>query len=818
MFFTFSSLTALSISEKRDQLTGSPKHEKEKHNTFKMNGDLAENKLELNRLYREVQEYTKENAHLFQNESVDESLNQYIKKIANLKKQILFQEEKYKQNSNDSSHEHEGIWHQPETTLGQLVIDYGSCDYIYLVPPEISILKIHVSSELSVPKACWSDMLESVLAQYGVGVKQISPFLRQLYFVRLNQSSLHTITDNKDELQFIPDMARICFVLQPKSCELKRIYVFLEKFSPLEQMNVQIVGNSIIVVGFAKEVRELLKIYDFIAQPKHSQEYRLITLQKAQSEEMSKILYSIFEGDTGSLGSSAPQADRGDEGGSYYTSDASFGFRVIPLKESSQSLFLLGNQTQLEKACRVIQEIEERIGEAQEKSLYWYSCKHSEADELASVLSQVYEKMIDSPSAFSLKEKIVVKDANAQGDQNRRPKHNSHLLVTPPPKVGIDEGGEKRPLHSHENFIVDQKTNSIVMVVESFVLPKLKDLLKKLDVPKRMVQIDILLFEKRVTDNNSFGLNLLRMGQAASHKHRRSAIWNEGGFQDHSKRKQKKRHHKDKNGGENEEVRFDPVGGILQFLVSRKKHGGIPAFDIAYNFLMTQEDIQINANPSVTTVNQTPTKISVVEQMSINTGVLEVDTTKTTRFKDSYSREEYGITIQVTPTIHAKIDQEEDPDATKSVTLATEILFDTTRPSKDNRPDVTRRNIKNEVRVEDGQTVILGGLRRKIASDMEETIPFLGEIPGIGKLFSVTSYGDSTTEMFIFLTPRILPEKNEEYKIMRQKELLKRPGDLPEFLEEVLQAQKQEKRRLFERGLKLVFDRFKDEMQVNPAM
>ena len=263
-------------------------------------------------------------------------------------------------------------------------------------------------------------------------------------------------------------------------------------------------------------------------------------------------------------------------------------------------------------------------------------------------------------------------------------------------------------------------------------------------------------------------------------------LMNEG-----SKEKKKKKNKSSRAGSE----------GILEFFISRGRHGWIPAYDLAYQFLLTQEDIQINANPSVTTVNQTPAKIAVVDQMSINTGAVEFDRDHA---KEAYSRAEYGITIQITPTVHAKIEDEgiEEP---KFVTLATDIIFDSLRPDRHDRPDVTRRNIKNEVRVQDGETVILGGLRRKLSSGQQQMIPFLGELPGIGKLFSMSSLSDSNTEMFIFLTPRILPDDHEQWKEVRRAELSKRPGDIPEFLQEVLEARQEKRACLMSKSLHMLF-------------
>ncbi len=62
------------------------------------------------------------------------------------------------------------------------------------------------------------------------------------------------------------------------------------------------------------------------------------------------------------------------------------------------------------------------------------------------------------------------------------------------------------------------KTTSILMVVRREELPKIKSLLKKLDVPKRMVQLDVLLVEKRLTDRRQIGFNLLQIGTNCSGK------------------------------------------------------------------------------------------------------------------------------------------------------------------------------------------------------------------------------------------------------------------------------------------------------------
>jgi general secretion pathway protein D len=297
-----------------------------------------------------------------------------------------------------------------------------------------------------------------------------------------------------------------------------------------------------------------------------------------------------------------------------------------------------------------------------------------------------------------------------------------------------------------------------------------------------MVQIEVLLFEKQFNDETSFGLNLLKIGSKKNHAEFESSFLGNS------------------EGGEGEKGHLQ--SGILQFLFSAHKSKYFPAFDLAYNFLMTQEDVQLNAAPSVTTVNQTPATIKIVEELSINNGAVPVVGTNGINVPEkSYSRAQYGITIVVTPTIHPAVENEESG----FVTLQTNITFDTPR-SKGDRPQIDRRNVENEVRVADGETVILGGLRKKITHDNQEKVPFLGEIPGLGKLFGTSKLMDHNTEMFIFITPTIITDPKEDLERLRTETLKKRPGDIPEFLDCLVEARDKEQAAFFRQSMKMFWN------------
>src|SRR5262249_16913187 len=129
----------------------------------------------------------------------------------------------------------------------------------------------------------------------------------------------------------------------------------------------------------------------------------------------------------------------------------------------------------------------------------------------------------------------------------------------------------------------------------------------------------------------------------------------------------------------------------------------------------------------------------------------------------------------------------------------------------------TTRNISNVVRIPDGQTVIMGGLRRKISSDETESIPFLGELPGIGKLFSSTALKDSSVEMFIFLTPKIISDPHEDFARMRCEEMTRRPGDVPGFMKRLIIARECEKKRLMQEYMTMLFGRERERLYYRPG-
>jgi type IV pilus assembly protein PilQ len=73
-------------------------------------------------------------------------------------------------------------------------------------------------------------------------------------------------------------------------------------------------------------------------------------------------------------------------------------------------------------------------------------------------------------------------------------------------------------------------------------------------------------------------------------------------------------------------------------------------------------------------------------------------------------------------------------------------------------PPVDTREIETSVLVDNGETVVLGGVFERTHSKSTERVPFFGDLPYVGFLFKQQAVTDENQELLIFVTPKILKE------------------------------------------------------------
>jgi general secretion pathway protein D len=706
---------------------------------------------ELMHIRSELKEHYQKAAKLFEDHAEEKEYKDLLKKIKETRAMIDEKESLWRASfvgSKEAEEESYGFWDQGETTLSQLIMEYGSCEFLYIIPLELGSIKIHMCSNIPIPKESWGEMIELILLHNGIGIKKLGPYLRQVFILKHDLMNIEAVAKSLEDLKHLPNVSSVFYVFSAPLEQLRGIQAFFERFADPKQTTIQVVGSKIVLIATKESIEKLLEIYSVIWGKDQEKVVRIFPLKKIQGVEAEKILKTFFQE---SAAKNRP---------SFYNAQIEE-LAIISLP-SGTSLVLVGTSALVEKAEKILKELEEGLQESSEMTIFWYACKHSSPEDLAHILEGLYSSL--SKGTFLGEEK-----SNPPEMGPTAPELPVATSFVQPSKLEASKGLMKG------NIVVDAKTGSLFMVVKKEDLPKIQSLLEKLDVPKKMVQIDVMLIEKRLLDHNQTGINLLKIGSASNASQTSFSF-------DTSSKAQKK--------------------GILDFILSRPK-GALPSFDLLASFLMAQEDLRINANPSVLAVNQTPATISIVEEISINNGAVPLDTVQKNAFQKSYTRAQYGIQISLLPIIHPAEKEEEKGN----ITIKTNVSFDTTHASEEDRPAVTRRQIENEVCVSDGETIILGGLKRNSIEENREKIPFLGDIPGIRKLFGTSKRNNSTTEMFIFITPHIVGNSQEDLKKLRQDILQKRPGDLPEFLDKLYEAKDLQKKKLFEKSLRLLWDR-----------
>ena len=164
------------------------------------------------------------------------------------------------------------------------------------------------------------------------------------------------------------------------------------------------------------------------------------------------------------------------------------------------------------------------------------------------------------------------------------------------------------------------------------------------------------------------------------------------------------------------------------------------------------------SEPSVLCTNNKEAEIYVGQTMSILTQAQQ-STSGVSNVVNNYSREDIGLTLKVKPRLSSN----------NKVTLEVETVLEDIDPSSEqqaDRPTTTKRTVKTNAIVNNGEMIILGGLIKRVGGKGVSKVPLLGDIPIIGEyLFSHTSDVEREQNVVIYLTPYIVRKSDDLQKL-----------------------------------------------------
>ena len=169
---------------------------------------------------------------------------------------------------------------------------------------------------------------------------------------------------------------------------------------------------------------------------------------------------------------------------------------------------------------------------------------------------------------------------------------------------------------------------------------------------------------------------------------------------------------------------------------------------------------RVLSTPQVTVISDRTATIDVGDSVPIATDTtVGADTTTVSRSEVEYV--DTGTRLEVTPSITArgmvKLDitgEVSKPEATTSSSI--------------DSPTIATSRITSTLIVEDGATIMLGGLIRRDEIDSSDGVPFLQDIPGIGMLFRGQSNTDSRREVLLLITVKVLELETDYGKLMER--------------------------------------------------
>lgn len=312
---------------------------------------------------------------------------------------------------------------------------------------------------------------------------------------------------------------------------------------------------------------------------------------------------------------------------------------------------------------------------------------------------------------------------------------------------GGGSGGNKSTgsvLSERGQAIVDERTNSIIVTDTAERIEALKKLVDQIDIPIRQVMIEARIVIANTDFRRELGIRWGAAGYGISNRNgsNRSLTQVNGSL--------------DSVNSTAEQI-ASATDNASNLAVDPMVNLGVssPAGSIAAGILTDNAflDMELSAleNSGYAEVVAQPKVITSDKQMAmIKSGkeipFLEASSSgaTSTGFKEAVLKLE--VTPQITPDNHIIMDLSISKDAVGGVTQTGALTIDITR-------------LETKVLVNNGETVVLGGVFGLDSNKTDVKVPVLGDIPYLGRLFKHTVDSQTKTELLIFITPKVIAEK-----------------------------------------------------------
>lgn len=277
----------------------------------------------------------------------------------------------------------------------------------------------------------------------------------------------------------------------------------------------------------------------------------------------------------------------------------------------------------------------------------------------------------------------------------------------------------------------DESLNAVVIHARPELLPVLTDIVAQLDVPRSQVLVEAAIVEVSGDIDDALGVQ-----------------WALDGSRDTGV------------GGVNFNDTGLSIGTVLGAISSGQMPAAIPSgavlgignsrFGALITALSSNANTNLLSTPSLLTLDHEPAHILVGQNVPFQTGSYATAADGATNPFTTIQRQDIGVTLKVTPHIN--------DGGTLRLEVEQEISSLSAPPSGIAVSDVitNKRSLKTTILASDGQVIVLGGLIQDDVTELKSSVPGLGRIPGVGRLFSSTQDRRVKRNLMIFLRPTII--------------------------------------------------------------
>ncbi len=296
---------------------------------------------------------------------------------------------------------------------------------------------------------------------------------------------------------------------------------------------------------------------------------------------------------------------------------------------------------------------------------------------------------------------------------------------------------------------LDNESNSIVVMGNTEELLYINSLIKELDVEKAQVYVQARIIEVNDELVNQIGISYGIFAGSA----------NSNGLTAFSS---------SLNGGSDSiSLVKEAIGLDIPDITS-----GL-ALGASLNLLKQNGALDIVSEPSILAINNKESSIYVGETISIKTSSSVTDGGTT---RENFQREDVGLTLKVKPRIS---------NETK-VTLEINTILEGVKTTKtiSGNADTSKKEVKTTAILNNGESVIIGGLIENKIETTNQKVPVLGDIPLFGELFKNDISNNKKNNLVVIVTPYMIPKTKDITFIRNKLSQLKSLED--KYLEESL--------------------------------